>query len=76
MQAVFAVAAVTLFVPVLYHRQRNEEVSGLDANAPGEGCPLCLQVSLQRSAVFSGPAAATICIQSRWYRIRPFSFLA
>ena len=36
MQAVFAVAAVTLFVPVIYHRQRNEEVSGLDVNAPGE----------------------------------------
>ena len=38
MQAVFAIAAVTLFVPVLYHRQRNEEVPGLDANAPGKDC--------------------------------------
>jgi MFS family permease len=35
MQAVFAVAAVTLFVPVIYHRQRSEDVSGLDQNAPG-----------------------------------------
>ena len=35
MQAVFAIAAVTLFVPVIYHRQRSEDVSGLDQNAPG-----------------------------------------
>ena len=46
MQAVFAIAAVTLFVPVLYHRQRNEEVSGLDANAPGKNCNFRLQTSL------------------------------
>ena len=38
MQAVFAIAAVTLFVPVIYHRQTNEDVAGLDANAPGELC--------------------------------------
>jgi len=50
MQAVFAVAAVTLFVPVLYHRQRNEEVSGLDANAPGEECHL-LPANVPRTLV-------------------------
>ena len=64
MQGVFAIAAVTLFVPVLYHRQRNEEVSGLDANAPGEDVQLCRQMSSQPSVVFSVPAPAALCFLS------------
>ena len=50
MQVVFGIAAVTLFVPVIYHRQRSEDVSGLDKDAPGAQCfvPLLLASQLVR----------------------------
>ena len=35
MQLVFMVSAVALFVPVLYHRTRNEETDSLNKDAPG-----------------------------------------
>lgn len=35
MQLVFAVSAVALFIPVVYHRTRNEETDSLNKDAPG-----------------------------------------
>jgi MFS family permease len=49
MQVVFAVSAAALFVPVLYHRTRNEETDSLNKDAPGitfdgivQLCAFCL----------------------------------
>ncbi len=40
MQAVFAVSAVALFVPVIFNRtQTTEEADSLKADAPGETAP-------------------------------------
>ena len=40
MQAVFAVSAVALFVPVIFNRtQATEEADSLKADAPGENAP-------------------------------------
>ncbi len=37
MQLVFAVSAAALFIPVLYHRTRNEETDSLNKDSPGAG---------------------------------------
>lgn len=35
MQAVFAVSAIALFIPVIFNRSRVEEADSLNAEAPG-----------------------------------------
>ena len=62
MQAVFAVSAVALFVPVIFNRTKaTGEADSLKADAPGER-PMVEQAFYQR---FLAPTGTLLCVGNR-----------
>lgn len=49
MQAVFAVSAVALFVPVIFNRTQTTEADSLKADAPGEASSVPAEPASQAS---------------------------